>query len=41
MTSRIFLTLGLGLALALSSDARADTFAAGPPQPKLFASEYE
>lgn len=32
--------LGLGLALGLSSVARADTFPAVPPQPKLFASVY-
>jgi hypothetical protein len=40
MTGRSFPTLGLGLALVLSSDARADKFPAGPPQPKLFASVY-
>ncbi len=40
MTGRSFLTLSLGLALVLSFDARADKFPAGPPQPKLFASEY-
>jgi hypothetical protein len=41
MTRRSFLTLGLGLALVLSSlDARADKFPAVPPQPKLFASVY-
>jgi hypothetical protein len=36
----MFLTLGLGLALVLSSDARADKFPAVPSQPKLFASVY-
>src|SRR5258707_538554 len=40
MTSRSSLTLGLGFALVLSSDARADKFPAVPPQPKLFASVY-
>lgn len=40
MTYRIILTLGLGLALVLSSVARADKFPAGPPEPKLFASIY-
>src|SRR5437773_550204 len=40
MTGRNFLTLGLGLALVLSSNARADKFPAEPPQPKLFASVY-
>ena len=40
MTRRRVLTLGLGLALVLSFDARADTFPAEPPQPKLFASVY-
>jgi hypothetical protein len=38
MTGRKFLTLGLGLALVLSFDARADDIIAGRPQPKLFAS---
>lgn len=38
MTVRIFLTLGLML-LHLS-EARADKFPSGPPQPKLFASDY-
>jgi hypothetical protein len=38
MTGRMFLTLGLGLALVLSFDARADDIIAGTPQPKLFAS---
>src|SRR5260370_30600150 len=38
MTRRMFLMLGLGLALVLSSDALADESQAGPPQPKLFAS---
>ena len=32
--------LALGLALVVSSDARADKFPAVPPQPKLFASVY-
>jgi hypothetical protein len=32
--------VGLGLALVLSSVARADKFPAVPPQPKLFASVY-
>jgi hypothetical protein len=40
MTGRSFLTLGLGLALVVSFDARADDIVAGPPQPKLFASVY-
>lgn len=40
MTARSFLTRGLGLALVLSSDARADKFPAVPPQPKLFSSVY-
>ena len=40
MTGRSFLTLGLGLALVLSSEVRADKFPAVPPQPKLFASVY-
>jgi hypothetical protein len=40
MSRPILLTLGLGLALVLSSDARADKFPAGPPQPKLFSSVY-
>ena len=34
------LTLAVGLAVVLSSLVRADKFPAGPPQPKLFASEY-
>ena len=34
------LMLAVGLALVLSSVARADKFPAGPPQPKLFAGEY-
>ena len=38
MTGQSLLTLGLGLALVLSFDARADDIIAGPPQPKLFAS---
>lgn len=40
MTTRIFLTLGIGMSLVLVSDARADKFPAGPPQPKLFASAH-
>ena len=40
MSRPILLTLGLGLALVLSFDARADKFPAEPPQPKLFASVY-
>jgi hypothetical protein len=40
MTSRIVLALAVGLPLVVSSDARADKFPAGPPQPKLFASVY-
>ena len=39
MARPTFLLL-LGFALVLSSDARADDFRAGPPQPKLFASVY-
>ena len=40
MIGRMFLTLGVGLAVVLSPVARADKFPAVPPQPKLFASEY-
>jgi hypothetical protein len=40
MISRIVLKLTVGLALVLSSDARADKFPAVPPEPKLFASVY-
>jgi hypothetical protein len=34
------LTLAVGLLLVVSPDAPADTFPAGPPRPKLFASVY-
>jgi hypothetical protein len=40
MARRSILMFALGLALVVSSGARADTFPAGPPQPKLFASAY-
>jgi hypothetical protein len=40
MSRPILLMLGLGLALVQSSNARADKFPAGPPQPKLFSSVY-
>ena len=40
MAHPVFLMLGLGLALVQSSNARADTFPAVPPQPKLFASVH-
>jgi hypothetical protein len=40
MTSRMVLTLAVGLSLVVSSEAHADKFPAGPPQPKLFASLY-
>lgn len=40
MIGRNLITLGLGLALVLSAKTRADKFPAGPPQPRLFASEY-
>jgi hypothetical protein len=40
MARQAFLMLGCGLALVLSSNARADKFPAMPPQPKLFSSVY-
>jgi hypothetical protein len=40
MAGRSLLTLGLGLALVLSSVAHADKFLAVPPEPKLFASMH-
>jgi len=38
MARRSILMLALGLALTVASDARADSFPAVPPPPKLFAS---
>ena len=40
MANRTLLSLGFSFALLLNTGVRADKFAAGPPQPKLFASEH-